>query len=371
MICGQYELDGHSGSLIHVDTGQSIRKLSADGEAWRFEYRDGDATIAFAVSVDTPRSGIASVDFNRWDMQSFRLGYGLWRRVSFFLLDGLIAWFFVVEGAQEKTRSVKLIGGWQNGLWNRSLILQGGGANSNGERAQAGRRFSADALCPLDREPPAWRYIPVASVLPEVALHTVPGLGTVPTLDQSAPIFRQIAGAPQFARDDGKAFLFHRFVQAHFHRGEDYDPQPYYGYVNDSVAFTMNAQRPYGVRSFLDPILASPSVEFDGWFAGEWPSYVLRPAPILREELTFALVDIQGVISQVNSTLPMILERDRERLESYRSFPVTPEEEQYFRGIRFGQYLNMIMGWHPESSLGITTTSSASHGGRSFLAPNL
>jgi hypothetical protein len=239
-------------SLRHSETGQSIQEMpTAVGEARSFEYRGGAVTIPFVLEVVDSRRVLGFVDFNRTDMEVFRQTYGLWRRVSFFLLDSLVVWLFAVRGARERFWRVELIGGWQNGLWNRSLVLQGVVVNPHGALNQLERKPSSVSPCPLDQAPRSWRYLPAESSELETVLSTVVGPGGLPILDRRVSADRQIARAPRFARDDGDAFLFHRFIHANFHRGEDYDPQPYYGYLNGEAAFTMRA---YGVDSFSDPI---------------------------------------------------------------------------------------------------------------------
>jgi hypothetical protein len=74
-----------------------------------------------------------------------------------------------------------------------------------------------------------------------------------------------------------------------------------------------------------------PDSEFGRWFCRDWPGYSLELAPRLREELIFALIDIRGAIERIQSDrrlmLPIMLERDRDRLQTSSRFPPTPEKQ--------------------------------------------
>jgi hypothetical protein len=150
--------------------------------------------------------------------------------------------------------------------------------------------------------------------------------------------------------------LFHRYVAVNFHRGEDYDPQPYYGYVNERVALTLDAYSSYGVWHYNNPVLVSewvlPDAQFDDFEVLSKDVTRTTPALGLREELFFALFDICAVRQEiaVGGRLPVLRERDHETLSRH------PDADGC-NGIVFGQYLDKMAGLPMRSPLGMASTS--------------
>lgn len=217
-------------------------------------------------------------------------------------------------------------------------------------------------MFPLNGEALHWRFVDVPNIVPEARLATVPE-GDVPLLDRTVPLEEQLARSPRFVREDGGAVLFHRFVAVHFHRGEDYDPEPHYGFANGRVAFTFTASNSFGVWNCVDPILLSPdaaAASFDAIGDKNWRQPVTLSLG-LREELFFALFDIARVRPAHGAGWPTILEYDRGRLGEYR---VKYRNEAFrWNGIRFGSHLDMIAGLPMRSPLSVARTTVASaHG---------
>lgn len=199
-------------------------------------------------------------------------------------------------------------------------------------------------------------YVEVRDIALETKLATVPGRD-LPLLDPTQSLDTQLARAPRFVRDDGRAVLFHRYVAVNFHRGEDYDLRPYYGYVNERVALTLDTPSSYGVWHYSNPILVSewvlPDAHFDDFEVLSKDVRRTTPALGLREELFFALFDICAVRQEIAMAgrLPVLRERDHEALSRY------PGADGGWNGILFGQYLDK-MAWLPmRSPLGMASTS--------------
>jgi hypothetical protein len=355
-VWGQFEYDRGRELLRNVFSGQAIELGSESPERCVFTYRDAETQAAI---VTERRPWGWTVDFN--DMAVVKQSYGLWRRLAFGLLDALTFWFSGGRSAFEvgRVHQITLEGGWQNGRWARSSRIT---ANAGGYPYDPNAPLNPPTpkkgleLFPLDGRPSTWRYVDVQDIALETKLATFPGRA-LPVLDRSVSLDVQLARAPRFVRDDGRAVLFHRYVAVNFHRGEDYDPTPYYGYVNEHVALTLDTYSSYGVWHFSNPILASewvlPKAHFDDLQVLSKDVTRTTPALGLREELFFALFDICAVRQEaaMAGRLPILRERDHETLGSH------PDADGGWNGIPFGQYLDK-MAWLPmQSPLGMASTS--------------
>lgn len=360
-VWGLFEYDRNREFLRNVFSGQAIELGDERPDQCRFTYRDAETQLTFIVQRE-PWGW--SVDFN--DMPAVKQSYGLWRRLAFGLPDSLTFWFSGGRSVFEVGRphQVTLEGGWQNGRWASSSRITadiGGPPHDPNSPLNPAPPKNVFKLFPLDGRPATWRYVEAADIAQEAKIATVPGRDP-PLLDRTQELDVQLARAPRFVRDDGRAVLFHRYVAVSFHRGEDYDPQPHYGYANQHVAFTFNAHGSYGVWHYSNPILVSgwalPGALFDDVNVLQNVTRV-TPALGLREELFFALFDICAVRQEIaiGKGLPILRERDREELEYYRG--KFPNEDRYWNGIRFAQYLDRIDGLPMRSPLSMGKTSFA------------
>ena len=361
-ICGQYGFDEAARSLSHLDSGQSIREVQSEGGLRRFEYSDTDVTLTFGLEIGGTNLQIATSDFHEPSMEAAHQTYGLWRRLAFFLLDALTVWLFAAERGRQNWQ-VHLRGGWQNGRWNPALVLKTSNSGLPSGFKMARGRYSEAVVHPLDLEPRSWRYVSVDDPILEAALATIPGRGDIPLIDLSTPIDEQLAKVPRFVRDDDQATLFHRYAKVNFSRGEDYSPIPYYGYINETMAFTFYSQSFQGVGGYMEPMTSKSNEDLRTYLATFNPELGgISLPPTCREELFYALIDIQEVIENILDKrypiLPMILERDRERIEYFKKINgFTPQDERHFLGVRFGSDLNCMRGLPLRSPLGITKTS--------------
>jgi hypothetical protein len=354
-VWGQFEYDRNRELLRNIFSGQSIELGSESAERCVFTYRDAE-TQAEIVAQRRPWGW--TVDFN--DMAVVQRSYGLWRRLVFGLPDGLTFWFSGGRSTFEVGRphQITLEGGWQNGRWAPSSMITayaGGYPYDPNSPINPSPPRNPLTPFPLDGRPSTWRYVDVRDAAPETKLATLPG-PELPFLDRSQPLEAQLARAPRFVRDDGRAVLFHRYIAVNFHRGEDYDPTPYYGYVNEHVALTLDTYSSYGVWHYSNPILASewvlPDVQFDDLQVLSKDVTRAEPALNLREELFFALFDICAVRQEIaiGGGFPMLRERDRETLDSY------PNDGPY-NGIMFGRYLDKMALLPMRSPFGMASTT--------------
>ena len=121
LLFGAYEREA-GGALHYVATGQRLVPDRISREQMLAEYRDREITIPIVVRLtDSPPADWTSyfgrealVDWNLPEHKSVRRDYGLWRRLTWFLLDALLVWL-IQEGRPQ--RSVLITGGWFSGVW--------------------------------------------------------------------------------------------------------------------------------------------------------------------------------------------------------------------------------------------------------------
>lgn len=307
LICGLYSYDAAANSLTHVFSQQSIRLThqNDEGGLW-YEYSDPETALDFVVEKTVrpysfgayETSSTALLDFNRPECQTVSLNYGLWRRVTFFLLDSLPVWFFLRD-QREAFRKVSVLGAWTNSTWNSSAGLQAHIDNPISANLTVTADDTQYPLAALDLRPLPWEFCENTPPPLEFSLRydssTSPEL---PVLSHEFPIFDQLQDVPFFCRVDRNAFLYPRYAEARLHFGDGYVVDPCYGYVNERCGFTIRATNSWGVDTFFEPALASPQVHFEDCFRTTYRSdqywSVALSAP-LREELLFALLDITAL----------------------------------------------------------------------------
>jgi hypothetical protein len=365
LVCGKYKLQDGGQALQQPFTGQSLA-LHRDptDPLVRLLYTDRDVSLPIAVMPGTKRGGLevlSAVTLNANLPASAALceSYGLWRRVAGFLLDALPIWCLVSAaaagrpaGARVRGARVRLIGGWGNGRWRTDAAIEAHMAISTNDlkafRTTTEEPESAEALFPLDVRPIAWAYMSGHEPPdPEVVLATdgTNGQG-VPVLRQDLPIGPQLAGAPYYLRTDGGAWLHHRYIAMNFHRGEDYDPVPVYGYLNRDCGFSLGAQPFHGVSPSPDDlVLPRADMRREAVMRSAW----LRPK--LHEELFFALCDISALQRDLGwSHGPMIRHAESDH---GRNWP----------GRRFGSNLNRFQA--------LPFTAHVGQSGTHFLSAQL
>ena len=137
--------------------------------------------------------------------------------------------------------------------------------------------------------------------------------------------------------------MYHRYVETSFWRGEDYNPIPYYGYVDHCCGFTIRALSQYGVFQFAQPALAATGLPFEECFHTTIKSrdyWGVALAIAVRERLLFSLLDITGLLLGTAGQRPLIAERND---AGYRSMlQENPEAFPTNRGVVFGSYLNTL-----------------------------
>ena len=302
LLYGAYDREP-GGALHHVATGQRLLPGQIVDDRVRFEYRDREINLPLFVELtDSPNRDPATgfgvdavVDWNLDQHLSVKTQYGLWRRLTWFLLDALLVWL-TEEGRPQ--RSVRVYGGWFNGSW----LKRGRFFVSIAKPAVCAdallEEIPSYELVPLRTVSPRWRFDAGLPGAREGRIAVKPGNEDVPVADLRVPVDQQLSDVPRFISDDGSILFFHRVIP---HTGPDYAPSMAYGLVGTDYAFYFSARsvtlldvpiamRPGGagypprlrerVPDFLDTRLPN----------GRW-----RLHPVLREQLFFASAEANAV----------------------------------------------------------------------------
>lgn len=350
VIWGHFRFEDGRKTLRDVVSNQTLQLTGTSaGPNHRFRYRDPDVDTPIVVSVIGETT--LQVDFNTPHMRVVADDYALWRRLVFFLPDALPVW--LCEAADGHI--VRLVGGWQNAAWKPSFTLTsitGHVDLVSGTNRNASPWIGRINLFPLDSRPLTWHYVAPPSVAPVVDLKTIPG--AVPRLDKSVTLESQLVHAPRFVRQDGNAALFHQKIVQSFVR-EDHYPLPYYGYVNRQVAFTFSASSWLGISRNVQPTLVGADTP-----AGYFEEFRSTPAGLfadpsldLREELLFALIDIQGAMPLAYD-LPTIRKQDH---SGYAEIIArNPDEASWMSDIVFARHLDWLRDTPRRSAFGDSVT---------------
>lgn len=284
------------GALHYVATGQRLVPLSVVTDGVLFEYRDRDISIPVSVWLQNSRpapspayaGNDAVVDWNLQQHAAVKGDYGLWRRLTWFLLDALLVWLIAERGSK---RGVLVLGGWFNGRW-----LMKGRFVSGGYRPDRGADSLAEDVPPYDlvapaMAPPIWRFEPGLPGAREGRLAVVSRDGDLPVLDDRVPLDRQLADVPRLVGSDGSMLFFHRVVP---HIGPDYAPGMDYGLIARDYAFYFGAGHgllmdvPIALRPGAVPYPPRLREQLPEYLKGRWSGNRWRSHPVLREQQFFA-----------------------------------------------------------------------------------
>lgn len=346
VIWGHFCFEDGRRTLRDVVSDQTLQLTGTSaGPDHHFRYRDPDVDTSIVVSVIGETT--FQVDFNGRHMRDVANDYALWRRLAFFLPDALPVWF----NDAPSWSAVRLLGGWQNASWQSSFGLTSTVTHTDpvfGTNRSAPRWVDQLDLFPIDARPFTWHYVAPETVAPVIELKTI--AGEVPRLDRTVPLEAQLANAPRFVRQDGNAALFLQHVGAAYIH-EDYTPMVRYGYVNRKVVFGFSANRSSGILCLAWPMLVGADTP-----AGYFKDISSVPAGTratesleLREELLFALIDIQGAMPPITD-IPTIRKQDH---LGYREIVARdPDEAHWMSDIDFGSYLDSMMDTPRRSPFG-------------------
>ena len=305
-----------SGALHHVATGQWLVPGAVTADRMLFEYRDRE--IELPIRVRLTQSGPphpssyfgreAIVDWNLREHAVVRNDYGLWRRLTWYLLDALLVWLIEGGGPQ---RSVLITGGWFNGSW-----LEKGRFFLTGSRPEAGASEIVEDIpsydpVPLRTAAPLWQFEPGLPGTREGRIAVRPGDSDLPVADVDVPIDRQVADVPRFVGSDGSILFFHRVFP---HAGPEYAPAMDYGLVGKDYAFYFRAghgtliDTPIALRPDrgpYNPRLRERIPDLYRQFLSVQDRWRLHPS--LREQLFFAGAEAYALFFEVpRASRPMM-----------------------------------------------------------------
>jgi len=358
LVGGVYIYSKKERLLLLPGTNQSLKLVGRPSGHFAFRYQDGEVSRDFIVRAKA--GGDILLDFAQRDLDGIAEAYGLWRRLSFFLLDGLPCWFYCNSTTLEGSWVTGLRGCWVNGSWKPRQIIQSKLERPSPQENHSYETGFTHTLAPLQAKPIAWTYAcpPEPEAIAELEFSNS---GTSYPLVVE-PIENRLSRVPRFVRADGKAFLFHRYIESHYHRGEDFAPIPYYGYVNEACAYSMRAHYFYGIDTFFEPALrANSSGRLDLFASGhESPTlHTVTLSRILREELLFALLDISSLSEENKATYPFV-HAIKESIARASQNSID-DARAGLGGIQFGHHLSFLSGlpisfadvWRAGTSIGV------------------
>lgn len=333
-------------STINIFTNQSLALVASNQDTDRLRYSDPEISIDITVEKhpnasgghpDAPTWHSYVVDFDDPICRPIQKQYGLWRRILYFLLDAIPSWYSFQYGEKEEFGKATFFGRWEGGKWRPTRVTQVAKiVYEQGWRHEPcvwpNPKY---LLAPLDMAAPKWwlHFPDEISRETELAVGGVHACGLPIVSDQ--PLDQQLRASPH-GYDEAGRFIFYRYTQADFFRGEDYSPKAYYGYLDSNCAFTF-ASSYYGLWGFQQFMLRSAaSVPEDSFRRCEFgsPPFDWDLQPAVREQLLFGLMERWAKTAPLPARMPLIPERDDEQHRYYRSsvlyeFPADP-------GVYFG-----------------------------------
>lgn len=223
---------GAADALELVATGQRLTFDRREQEYLYFHYDDGDASFGLRVieqlgSHMTPSGNGANLrlGFGPRNVPEVMRDYGLWRRVSWFLVEALL----VRQALQRRTEppiggSVSIAGGWLSDRWSERVIIRAGALAANADRWLVGPVVSAP-LYPFGRDGLAARYHPGTSPTAQISPAAASSMNAQ-ALDEA------LRTVPRYVLNDGTVVFF---SQVDPHVGPDYAPGQTAGMLYDEA----------------------------------------------------------------------------------------------------------------------------------------
>jgi hypothetical protein len=307
-----------------------------------FVYSDVELELPLHLKWTTSRS--LELDFSSQATELENLAYGLWRRLSFYLLDAVPVFFY---RQTNEFASFSIVGGWANGHWVKSSAISSSLVNTVSATLEAGELPYQLKLCPQTKQPTGWIYHPVQVLPDEFSLATETSAEAwVTKLVGNKQFIERLEGVAFLEDKDEGSYLFYESVEAHLHRGEDFQAIPRYGFSCEQFVISMRAHPFYGVDSYYNPIVRKNCNGLAENFEWRNKTRSVQPKPKFREHLLFSLIDINAAL------LPLRCKRAASRQKIEKTVvgkPLLPK----ILGLPFGSHLEIIDGLPITTSLGM------------------
>ena len=314
-----YEWSPDRRSVRNVYTNQHLEIVQLDpGGEDIFDYADDDLTFRLYVGKRAPEDGSSPLLY--WNDERHReiaQSYGAWRRLSFFLLDGLPVLYRTALPRQSVM--VEFLSGWRNGVWEYQSFLRVG-ANWSFRQDDAHERYvdppTAYAPTPLDLPPMSWT-LRGAGEWPE-AVRLEPETieeDRIGRIASMAAGMRQLANTPLYQREDGKAVLY--ACSNYPTPGGEYDNGLRFGILTERCGYTvtgnaastgnhmLTARHAYGdCFAMVTSRIPEQEMRFLGLSSPDRRQTILHPRE--REELFFTIADVDGDARKNIERLPMV-----------------------------------------------------------------
>ncbi|MBX7496916.1 hypothetical protein K3172_13720 [Qipengyuania sp. 6B39] len=229
LLFGAYR--GTADDLELVATGQRLTLARRDGDFLHCTYSDGELDLASRAreTLRNPDPGRVSaeltVGFGPENAGAVLQEYGLWRRLSWFLLEALLVRLAIEhEGRHFSQLEVRLDGGWLSTGWSDRVRLQIHAFNLHESSRLVGPQPSG-LLTPRDRPVPSARLLRGTSPTAEVTREMAVSAGA----DGIAGLLEHV---PRYELSDGTVLFF---SQVNPHSGPEYAPSLTVGMFTDGA----------------------------------------------------------------------------------------------------------------------------------------
>lgn len=314
LLFGVYETpEDHT--LRLAATGQTLKVCAMDSETISVAYSDAEVSLdlegifpASNQEGQNPRWPRITFDLRGDDCDAFHQSYGLWRRVSWFLLDAMIAWCEIAEMPHCR---IDILGGWLAGSWSDSVYIELSNSRNDGPEPRfIVWELPTYAPTPLDRPAPVWRFHQGRVQSCEVHLAQRAGAHGFPILDDAVPFSEQIGDVPRFVCNDGTVLFFSKVIER---TGPEYARWGEAGFailLPDYVLYLAGGRDP-AVRRVECP--RYPAHITDGQ-KHDWTWSQQRFLhPLLREEWFFAVLEANALTRAIpRDSLPGMASPDGE-----------------------------------------------------------
>lgn len=168
LLAGVYTYDNSEKKLENVRTGQSILFRGGLGNGI-LDILYADAELNLPLRFKWNSTGSLTLDFSFQAEEAANPTYGLWRRLTFHLLDALPILFLRMTSRSPRTI---IIGGWANGNWVKSSAIAVSTGRASSASLQAAELDYELAPLPQSKSPSRWLYYPTQALPDQFALRT-------------------------------------------------------------------------------------------------------------------------------------------------------------------------------------------------------
>ena len=240
LLFGAYRREGDGRLVLAIlpqaEPAIGLHLIRRDGECLHFRYQDQDCSVDFVALSNRwglPRAPEKNrrltIVLGPGNAGAVTHDYGLWRRLTWFLLDALLTWMALDSYDPPADEfEIKIVGGWRSSGWDPQVLLSVFHFSESGH--DAGRVPARLPLqFPLRAKAPSARFLPGCSVTASLTPDMVRGM----TRDAFGDALGRV---PRFELNDGSVLFF---SEVRPHVGPEYAPGSSIGFFDGTaVAFS-------------------------------------------------------------------------------------------------------------------------------------